>query len=237
MRTTESIAAGTLLRLDDVSRGYGRRTVLDRASLSLGAGRVAWLRGENGSGKTTLLRVAAGMLAPQLGSVTLLDFDPARERREFQRRLGYVPAGNGGLYARLTVEQHLAFWLSIALVPSTQQPGRLAWAWETLELGELRRQRVDRLSTGQRQRVRLAMGFIHKPLVVLLDEPLVSLDDRGGESLAQTVGELTARGGAVLWCSPNAISGALEVDDRFVLEAGRVVALDPDATAVGGVGR
>ena len=211
------------LELLDVRRAYGRTPVLTGASLVLGAGTTTWLGGQNGTGKTTLLRVAVGLLDPQGGTVRLAGRDPRHDRREFQRRLGYVPAGNGGLYARLTVEQHLRFWLRLALVDAAEQDERVAWAYETLSLGKLAGQRVDRLSTGQRQRARLAMGFLHRPLVVLLDEPLVSLDDEGGESLARAVEEVTARGGAVLWCSPTDASGALEVDARFVLEAGRIV--------------
>jgi ABC-type protease/lipase transport system fused ATPase/permease subunit len=76
------------------------------------------------------------------------------------------------------------------------------------------------------------MGFLHRPLVVLLDEPLVSLDDAGGESLARAVGELRSYGGALLWCSPTDADGPLDVDDRLVLEAGRVVSSVPAANGV-----
>jgi ABC-2 type transport system ATP-binding protein len=228
-------SASALLALENVNRGYGSRSVLDGASLTLHAGRTAWLRGQNGTGKTTLLRVAAGLLEPQGGTVRLAGYDPRRDRREFQRRLGYVPAGGGGLYARLTVEQHLRFWLGIALVSHDQHSERLGWAYETLSLGELASRRVDRLSTGQRQRVRLALGFLHEPMVVLLDEPLVSLDDAGGESLERAVEQVKARGGSVLWCAPTRVAATLEVDDCFVLEAGRV-APEPEPL-IAGAGR
>lgn len=215
-------SASPSLELADIHRGYGSRTVLDGASLTLRAGRTAWLGGQNGSGKTTLLRVAAGLLEPRRGTVRLAGYDPGRDRREYHRRLGYVPAGGGGLYARLTVEQHLRFWLGIALVPGGRHSERLDWAYETLSLGKLAARRVDRLSTGQRQRVRLALGFLHEPTVVLLDEPHVSLDDAGGESLARAVAEVTARGGSVLCCAPTRAAATLEIDDGFVLQAGRV---------------
>src|SRR4051794_33591240 len=150
--------------------------VLDRVSLRLGPGDAVGVHGRNGSGKTTLLRVAAGLITPDSGEVELDGAGPERDRRAFQRRIGFVSAGNGALIARLTVDHHLAFCARLALMPPAAAREASARTVDGFALAELRGKRVDRLSSGQRQRLRLALGFLHDPAVVLLDEPETSLD-------------------------------------------------------------
>jgi ABC-type multidrug transport system ATPase subunit len=197
--------------------------VLRGATLSLARATVAWLGGPNGAGKTTLLRIAAGLILPHAGSTTLCGLDPERDRRAFQRRLGYLSAGDRGLYARLTVLHNLEYWCGLAHVPLPRRRALTGATVARFGLEELARQRVDRLSMGQRQRVRLAMTFLHEPDVVLMDEPHTSLDDAALELLEAAIAELCARGGAALWCSPAAQSLPLRADVRYVLEDGLVV--------------
>jgi ABC-2 type transport system ATP-binding protein len=211
------------LVLRDVERRWGRRPVLKGASLRLSAGSVTWLGGPNGAGKTTLLRVAAGLILPHSGSLSLCGLDPERDRRAYQRHLGYLSAGDRGLYARLTVAANLEFWAGIALVPFSRKRRMVDAAWQRFDLGELLDRRVDRLSMGQRQRVRLAMTFLHDPQVVMLDEPHTSLDDAALGLLAAALDELTGRGGSALWCSPAARQLPLRAEVRLLLEDGRVL--------------
>ena len=213
-----------MLTLKNVTRGYPDHPVLREATLQLAPGRVCCLVGGNGAGKTTLLRVAVGLLEPEAGSVSIAGLDPERDRRAYQRRLGYVPAGNGGLYARLKVRQHLELWSDLALVPAARRAERVSGAITAFALGDLAGSRVDRLSTGQRQRVRLAMGFMHLPDVVLLDEPHASLDDAGLNSLVAVFDEVTARGGSVMWCAPKRGGVELRADDHLELRGGRLSA-------------
>jgi ABC-2 type transport system ATP-binding protein len=212
-----------VLRLDDIARSWGERPVLDGATLVLAPGRIAWLGGVNGAGKTTLLRIACGLLGPHRGTVTLDGLDPARDREAFQRRLGFLSAGNSGLYARLTVVQHLRMWADLAFVPRAERSETIDRAVKSMALGELADRRVDRLSMGQRQRVRVAMTFLHRPDVILLDEPHTSLDEGGLELLSASMDAHVERGGALLWCSPSLALGELRHDDTYVLDGGKVV--------------
>ena len=91
--------------------------VLDAVTLQLPPATAAAISGRNGAGKTTLLRIAAGLIGAESGSVSVCGLDVNRDRTEFQRRIGFLAAGNSGLYARLKVEHHLDLWSRIALMP------------------------------------------------------------------------------------------------------------------------
>jgi ABC-2 type transport system ATP-binding protein len=196
--------------------------VLDRLSLSVDAGTVAGVSGSNGAGKTTLLRIAAALIAPDSGTVAIGDLRPERRRREFHRRVGFVSAGNGALYARLTVDDHLMLWSKLALLPRADAQLARDRTRTGFALDELRGRRVDRLSTGQRQRLRLALGFLHEPDVLLLDEPAASLDEEAQALLATEIARARERGAAVIVCSPVRDQGKLGVDRLFLLAGGRI---------------
>jgi heme ABC exporter ATP-binding subunit CcmA len=208
------------LALDQVERRWGKQPVLRGATLTLTPGTIAWLGGPNGAGKTTLLRVAAGLITPHAGSVKLYGLDPEHDRKAYQERLGYLSAGDRGLYARLTVAQNLDFWSGIALVPLDRKAELIDAALERFALHELANRRVDRISMGQRQRVRLSMVFLHEPDVIMLDEPHTSLDSDALELLELALSRHSERGGAVLWCSPAAEHLPLRADVRYALADG-----------------
>ena len=196
--------------------------VLDGVDLELDAGSVIAIRGRNGTGKTTLLRAASGMIVPDAGQVRIAGIDPERERRAFQRRVGFVSAGNAALYARLSVDDHLGMWARLALLPRAERGRAITRALDRFELDELRGRRVDRLSMGQRQRLRLSLGFLHDPDVVLLDEPENSLDDEAVALLAQAIAEVRDRGGAAVICSPSGVHDALSFDRTLDLVEGQL---------------
>lgn len=193
------------LELRGISKAWdrGRRRVLDAVDLSIAPGALVSLTGGNGAGKTTLLRIAAGLIGADSGTVRLDGLDPFRQRRRFQRRLGFLSAGQSGLYARLPVEAHLDYWARIALLPRQERRTAIAQAIQTFELEELVGRRVDRLSMGQRQRVRLSMAFLHGPRLVLLDEPQNSLDEEGLALLNRVVTGFAREGGVVVCGSPS----------------------------------
>jgi ABC-2 type transport system ATP-binding protein len=203
-------------------RGEPRLTVLDDVELSLAPGTVVWIGGRNGVGKTTLLRIAAGMIAPDRGTVKLSGLDPIANRRQYQRRVGFLSAGDRGLYPRLSVRRHLDFWSRIAFVPRSHRQGLIDATLRRFELTELAERRADRLSLGQRQRLRLALSLLHEPQLLLLDEPLNSLDSHGAALLRKAVDEHRLRGGITFWCSPAGIDNGMRFDSSFVLEQGHL---------------
>jgi ABC-2 type transport system ATP-binding protein len=204
----------------------GKPPVLVDVSLAIRAGQVAWVGGRNGVGKTTLLRLAAGILLPQRGSVRMGELTPISPRGSYQRQIGFLSAGDRSLHARMRVRQQLDYWARLAYVPRERRGELVARALERFGLADLAEQRVDRMSMGQRQRIRLAMAFLHEPRVLLLDEPRNSLDDDGYRLLAQQIEWATDRGAAVLWCSPRGEDRVLACDVAYTLEDGRLEPAD-----------
>ena len=211
------------LTLNGVSKSWGPRRILDSVDFALAPGMLAALVGANGVGKTTLLRIVAGLISADRGSVTLDGLDVGADRRQYQRRLGFVSAGQAGLYARLSVQGHLEYWSRIAFVPRSERREAVDRSVERFALAELAAQRVDRLSMGQRQRVRLAMAFLNEPSVVLLDEPRTSLDPAGLDVLHGALTELVSRGGSAIWCAPTADDVVLPAAHVSELREGRLV--------------
>lgn len=236
-RTVETLNAGASaprrdtetspppLRLREVSKRWnkGLPRVLDDFELTLEPGTMTWVGGRNGVGKTTMLRVAAGLLEPDQGRAEVWGLTASENRVRYQQMVSFLPAGDRGLYARLTVRRQLEFWARIAMVPRDRFRQTIDEAIEAFDLHELASRRVDRMSMGQRQRLRIAMTFLPHPEIVLLDEPLTSLDTEGGALLKRAVDDVLARDGAVLWCSPSGEHMDVEFEERWMLENGRLV--------------
>jgi ABC-2 type transport system ATP-binding protein len=197
--------------------------VLEGVDLTLDLGTSTWLGGRNGAGKTTLLRIAAGLIDPDRGRAQVWGFTAAENRARYHRLLSFLPAGDRGLYARLTVRRQLGFWARIAMLEPALVRARVEETIDAFDLGELADRRVDRISMGQRQRLRIAMTFLARPEIVLLDEPLTSLDAEGAEVLDRAIAELMERNGTLLWCSPSGESLERDFDSRWVLAGGRLV--------------
>ena len=215
------------LRLDNVTRHFGRgakrRVVLRDVTLAVDPGAVVHVGGNNGAGKTTLLRLMAGILKPNAGEVLIGGLSAERSWREFHRRIGFLSAGDRGLYARLTVRAHLEYWCALAFLPRDEHPRHIEEALSAFGLGELSDRRSERLSQGQRQRLRLALALVHRPQVLLLDEPRNSLDSDGLALLASGVRAAVDRGASVVWCSPPGEDQPVDFDRRLILQDGQVM--------------
>jgi ABC-2 type transport system ATP-binding protein len=202
----------------------GVAPVLAGVDLELEPGVAVAVAGANGAGKTTLLRIVAGLLAPDAGRVRVCGLGLDEDREGYQHALGFLPAGNSGLYGRLKAEHHLELWTRLALMPRGLRRSAIASTVEAFGLAPLCGRRVDRLSMGQRQRLRLALAFVHEPRLVLLDEPGTSLDDEGAAVLDGALSDLKARGGSALVCLPTGWAHPLPVDRRYLLAGGRLEA-------------
>jgi ABC-2 type transport system ATP-binding protein len=209
-----------------VKRWPGRDApTLDGLDLEMAAGDVVSITGRNGAGKTTLLRIIGGLLAPDRGRVELAGLRLGRARRAYQREIGLLTPGDRGLYARLTVTRHLDLWGRLALLDTPAREAAITTVAEHFDLAEIAGMRVDRLSMGQRQRVRLALAFLHGPRLVLLDEPATSLDSVALELLRRAVDAAASLGGMCLTVGPEGVETGVPANRRLALRHGRLEAL------------
>jgi ABC-type multidrug transport system ATPase subunit len=220
--SAELRAADDLLVLHGIRKRWRKSPVLEGVDLSLARGALVSISGANGTGKTTLLRIAAGLIHPDSGEVALDGLHPERDRRAFLGRLGFLSAGDRTLYARLSPRRHLDLGARLALLPPGNRAAAIERALGVFALDDFADRRVDRLSMGQRQRVRLAMTFVHDPAVILLDEPANSLDQEGLDVLAAYLEQLRSRGGAAVWCGPTGIPVPMASDTALRLAEGRL---------------
>jgi ABC-type multidrug transport system ATPase subunit len=213
-----------LIAFDGVWRHWGRGkkrwAVLRGVDLHVAPGSSVGIAGRNGAGKTTLLRIGTGILTPDQGTVTIDGLRSDRNWREYHRRLGFLSAGDRGLYARFSVRGHLKYATRLAFMPRSARAAAIEAAVVRFGLNDLATRRADRLSQGQRQRLRLALTFVHQPKVLLLDEPGNSLDEEGLAMLAGATEDVLARGGAAIWCSPMGEAQTVQFDRRLVIEDG-----------------
>jgi heme exporter protein A len=202
--------SGTGLRFTDLRRGYGKLRVLPGVTATVAAGEVLLVTGRNGSGKSTLLRCLAGLLAPEAGRIELQDAGRALDPAERRRAVGYV-GPDLALYEELTCEENLAFFARLRRLPPAR--GRELLAQVGLPPGRL----CGALSSGMRQRLRWAWALLHRPRVLLLDEPFQNLDEPG-EALARALLAEHLREGLAVVASPTHIEDLPGIAARLHLD-------------------
>ncbi len=207
-----------MIETSAAGKQYGRRWALRDCTLAIPAGKVVGLVGPNGAGKTTLLQLAAGLLYPTSGTVTVLGGVPGSTPAQLAK-VGFV-AQDTAAYGRLSVGQHLRMgeWLN---------PGwdRELAARRIADLGLDPRQRAGSLSGGQRAQLTLTMAVAKRPELVLLDEPVASLDPLARREFLQTLMEVVAEQGSSVVLSSHLIADIERVCDYLVVLVASRVAL------------
>jgi len=183
--------AAVIIDVQGLVKRFGPHTVVDGVSLTVRQGEVFGFLGPNGAGKTTTIRMLCGLLTPDGGSGTCLGFDVIRGSRQIKPQVGYM-AQRFSLYEDLTVEENLNFIAAMYGVPQRRQA--VAETAERLELEPYRQHLARNLSGGWKQRLALASCLIHRPKLLLLDEPTAGVDPKARREFWDRVHQLTAEG-------------------------------------------
>jgi ABC-2 type transport system ATP-binding protein len=164
-----------MIEVSHVSKAYGTIQALDDVGFQIEQGEIVGLLGPNGAGKTTVIKILTGYLQPDAGTVHIDGLDVLQQTQAVQARIGYLPE-NAPLYPELSVQSYLKLMADLRLIPVNERLDRIAEAVYATGLEDRLTQPIGQLSKGLRQRVGLAQAILHRPKLLILDEPTVGLD-------------------------------------------------------------
>lgn len=204
---------GPAIELDRAGRTFGDRVALQPLDLAIPPGEIFGLLGPNGSGKTTTLRILATLIRPTAGTARILGHDVVSAPMDVRRQVGVMPE-KPSLYERLTVRENLIFWADAHEV--SDAAGAINQALEFVGLSGRSNDPVGQLSKGWRQRVALARAIVHRPRVLLLDEPSSGLDPSAAAAMERMIRALVADGATVLM-NTHRLAEAERICDRVAI--------------------
>lgn len=211
-----------MIRVNDLTKNYGARLAVDSLSFEAQKGEILGFLGPNGAGKTTTMRILTGYMPPSSGSATIAGYDIVNESLEVRKRVGYLPE-TVPLYTDMTAHNYLKFMADLRKLPNADDT-----VLETLDMvGLLDRANgyIGNLSKGMRQRVGLAQALIHKPEVLILDEPTIGLDPGQIIEVRNLIREVGKERTVLL--STHILSEAQQMCDRIlIINKGKIVVED-----------
>jgi ABC-2 type transport system ATP-binding protein len=211
-----------VMRLDHVSKSYGKSLALDGISLEIGGSEVIGLLGPNGAGKSTLFQIAAGLFAPDKGTVELFGRGYKRDSADILGRLGVVFQSRS-LDLDMTVNANLAFHGGLFGLSGKLLKARIAEVVDLLEVADLVKKPVRTLSGGNQRRVEIARALLNQPDLLLMDEPSVGLDATTRRMLVAHMQVVRQRRGtSILWAT-HLVEEVAHADRIILIRAGKIV--------------
>jgi ABC-2 type transport system ATP-binding protein len=197
--------------------------------LSVAEGELVAVLGPNGAGKSTTLRLLTTLLPPTAGTARVAGLDVVRRAREVRQQIGFIGQGNGAGHSQLGRDELLSQGRCYGMAPDAAR-ARADELIDSLDLSEVVGRKVSTLSGGQRRRLDIAMGLIHSPRLLFLDEPSTGLDPQSRANLREHIRTLRADHGATVVFSTHYLDEADSLAERVVvIDGGRVIADDTPA--------
>jgi ABC-2 type transport system ATP-binding protein len=202
-----------MLDLNSVTRLYGKKVAVDGLDLKIPSGELFAFLGPNGAGKTTSIKMMVGLLQPTKGHIEVCGYDVVRDSREANLRTGYVP-DEPYLYDKLTGREFLQFIGEIYGMAPADCAARIETQIDQFSLRDFVDQMAESYSHGMKQRLVFASALLHRPQVLIVDEPMVGLDPRSMRLVKDILREET-RQGATVFMSTHTLAVAEEIADRI----------------------
>lgn len=205
--------------------GRGEITAVGSISFECREGEVFGLLGANGAGKTTTLRMLSTILTPTAGTATLMGHDVRTSPEGVRKNLGFYSASTA-LYPRLTTRETVDFFARINQYPPERVRERVDYLIERFGLAKYADARIEKLSSGMKQKVSIARTVAHNPAILIFDEPTVGLDVLNALDVQESIAELRAEGKTIIF-STHIMSEAERLCDRIaIIHGGRILACD-----------
>ncbi len=218
-----------VLTVHDARKAFGAVKALDGASFDLRQGELLALLGPNGAGKTTLIRAIAGRVRLDGGEVRM--FDRALDGRHTPRELGIVPQ-EIAVYPNLTARENLEVFGGLHGLSGADLGRQVDWALESTGLADRAGESVRQFSGGMRRRLNIACGVLHRPRIVLLDEPTVGVDPQSRDRIYDTLAALAASGVSLLLTTHHLEEAEARCSRTVIIDHGKVIAAGTTAELV-----
>ena len=216
-------ARGLCKTFQDKKRGEIR--AVDHVSFICRPGQIYGLLGANGAGKTTTLRMLSTILTPTAGTASLMGHDVVNSPEGVRKNLGFYSATTA-LYPRLTTRETIEFFARINQYPTNQVKQRVDFLIDRFGLTKYADARIEKLSSGMKQKVSIARTIAHNPSILVFDEPTVGLDVLNALDVLETISELRAEGKTIIF-STHIMSEAERLCDRIaIIHGGHILACD-----------
>jgi ABC-2 type transport system ATP-binding protein len=220
-----------MIRVEGLTRRFGDLLAVDRLTFSVTPGELFGLVGPDGAGKTTTLRMLAGVLRPSAGDAVMNGTSVARDPETVKHDLAYM-SQRFGLYTDLTVIENLNFYADLYQVPRSERKARLDRLFHFSNLGPFQDRLAGQLSGGMKQKLGLSCALIHRPKILLLDEPTFGVDPISRRDLWLIVHDMVAQGVTAV-VSTAYMDEAERFDRVALLQEGRLLVVDRPDTLQG----
>ncbi|MFN8580763.1 MAG: ABC transporter ATP-binding protein [Gemmatimonadaceae bacterium] len=210
-----------MIELQQLTKKYGSFTAVDGIDLHVERGELFGFLGPNGAGKTTTLRMIAGILRPTAGSVRIAGVDLLRDPLQAKAKLGFIP-DRPFIYEKLTGMEFLRFVAGLFQQEGSEVDHRARELLALFDLEDWRDELVESYSHGMRQKLIIASAFVHRPEVIVVDEPMVGLDPKAAKTLKNLFREYTRRGHTIMM-STHTLEVAQHLCDRVaIIQQGKI---------------
>ena len=217
------MTTGSAIDVSHLTKTYGPTVALNDVTLSVGTGEVRGLLGPNGSGKSSLMKTIMGLTKPSFGSIQVLGYDVRTNPMEIKKIVGYVPEAPR-LYEFLTATEYLDFIADVRGLPFEQKKERIARFVDALDLEGKQGDMISSYSQGMKQKVAIIGGLLHRPRILLMDEPLNGLDPKSARLVKELIHGLAKEGVAVVF-STHILEIAEAICDKLtILQGGKILA-------------
>lgn len=211
-----------MINVQGLSKRFGELRAVDRISFSVMPGELFGFLGPNGAGKTTTISMVSGLLRPDEGTISIGEYNLWESPQKAKRLLGLVPQ-EVALYEEFTARENLFFWGGLYGLARAELAQSIDQTLQLVGLAERAREPVARFSGGMKRRLNLAIGLVHRPKVLLLDEPTVGIDPQARNAILGIIRDITRQGTTVLFTTHH-LEEAEKLCDRIaILDHGKIL--------------
>ncbi|REK64004.1 MAG: ABC transporter ATP-binding protein [Cohnella sp.] len=214
---------GNAIEIEGLVKSYGDKTALRDIGFAVRVGSCFGLLGPNGAGKSTTMKILSGLLEPDSGRVRVLGLDLKREHARIREQIGYVPQGIA-LYEKLSAADNLVFFGEMSGVRGKELKSRIAEVLEQVGLADRAKDQVESFSGGMKRRINIAAALLHRPKLIIMDEPTVGIDPQSRNHIFEMIRGMKRDGVTVLYSTHYMEEVEALCDDLAIIDSGRVIA-------------